>query len=313
MGSSKQTKEQSMNDNTQEKSRTGVFLVLIAGLLWGTMGIWVRNLNAAGITTGDITLLRSLGMVFLLGLYGLFFRRSMFRIRLKDIWCFLGTGIVSILFFNYCYMTTITRTSLSVAALLLYTSPAFVLIGSSLLFRERFTLRKLLALFMAFFGCVCISGIFQSAETISPRNLAVGIGAGFGYAMYSIFGHYALKRGYGGTTITFYTFLIASAGMLPFGAPVKVFHILSGDISLLPYVPGLIVICTLIPYLSYTAGLNRMETGLASIVACVEPVAATLVGFFLYREKLSGSELLGILFVLGSVVVINLKKPSQKA
>lgn len=299
-----------MNEKTTKNS-LGLLLVLCAGILWGTMGIWVRNLNSAGLTTKDITLLRSLGMVVLLGLYGLFFRRSMFRIHIKDIWCFLGTGIVSILFFNYCYMTTITRTSLSVAALLLYTSPAFVLILSTILFRERFTVRKCIALLMAFAGCVCISGIFQSDAPLSPLNLAIGIGAGFGYAMYSIFGHYALKRGYSGTTITFYTFLIATIGLCPFCSPVKSIRIVSSDISLFPYVGGLWIVCTLIPYLTYTEGLKRMETGLAAIVACIEPVSATLVGLLVYKEGLSASEILGILFVLGSVCVINLSSRTQ--
>lgn len=298
-----------MKTKTQPKtSATGLLLVLTAGLLWGSMGIWVRTLSDAGLSAMDITLLRCIGMVTLLGLYGLFGNRRLFRVRLRDLWCFLGTGIVSILFFNYCYMTTITRTSLSVAALLLYTSPTFVLLFSTFLFKESFTLRKGIALLTAFAGCVCISGIFESASGISPLNLAIGIGAGFGYAMYSIFGHYALKRGYSGVTISFYTFLIAGIGLVPLSSPKKVLRVLTTDMSLIPYVLGLIILCTLIPYLSYTAGLLRMETGRAAIIACIEPVAATLVGFLAFGETLSLSELLGILFVLGSVVIVNVSK-----
>ena len=89
----------------------------------------------------------------------IFFRRELLRIRLRDLWCFLGTGIGSIVFFNYCYFKTISLTSMSVAAVLLYTAPAIVMVLSRILFGERFTVRKVTALVMTFVGCIFVTGI----------------------------------------------------------------------------------------------------------------------------------------------------------
>ena len=85
-------------------------LVLAAGSLWGLMGLLVRSLNAQGLGSMEICFVRS-SVTFLCMLLGLLvFDRKALRIRLKDIWCFIGTGAFSVAFFNYCYFKTMTLT-----------------------------------------------------------------------------------------------------------------------------------------------------------------------------------------------------------
>ncbi len=290
--------------------------MLLAAVLWGALGIWVRKLNSAKLGSWEITFFRCVGMVTVLGIYGvirgLITKKWIFAVRLKDFWCFLGTGLVSILFFNYCYMTTISRTSLSVAALLLYTSPAFVLVFSAFCFKEKMNGRKYIALLMALAGLVCVSGILTGGMSVGVVDFFIGIGAGLGYGLYSIFGRYALMRGYSSVTISFYTFLVAGIGILPLADVGRAFRTVSDDTGLLPYVLGLILVCTVVPYLSYTAGLSRMENGNAAIAACVEPVAATLIGLVWFHESIGLPEILGIVLILGSTVVVNLKGKSER-
>ena len=110
-------------------------LILIAGVLWGSMGLFVRTLNAQGLASMEIVGLRATVTVVALFLFLLLFDRKLFKICWKDLWCFLGTGICSIVFFNFCYFKAITLTSLSVAAILLYTAPAIVMVLSYFLFQ----------------------------------------------------------------------------------------------------------------------------------------------------------------------------------
>ena len=65
-------------------------------------------------------------LLVLVGLYLLIFARDKLRVRLRDLWCFAGTGIVSLLLFSWCYFSGMQEASLSVMAVLLYTSPAFI-------------------------------------------------------------------------------------------------------------------------------------------------------------------------------------------
>lgn len=292
--------------------KTAPIFVLIAGCLWGSMGIFVRGLSLYGFTSLEIGALRVFGALLFLGTGIFLYNRKMFRIRLKDLWCFFGTGIVSIVFFNYCYFTTIQLTSLSVAAVLLYTAPVIVTTLSIFLFKEQFHAKKLLALVMAFTGCVLVTGILSQKLTLTTGGILLGLGAGFGYAMYSIFGRYAIERGYESLTISFYTFLFACFGFFPLIDIKHLAECFEPEWSLAGLLAGLVMLNTVIAYLTYTIGLTYMEAGRASILASIEPVVASVIGFFLYKERLSVMTLLGVVLVLGSAVIVNLEMENGK-
>ena len=71
-------------------------------------------------------------------------------------------------------------------------------------------------------------------------------------------------------------------------------------------------ITSVMPYLFYTYGLTLIESSKASIIAAIEPVVATLIGFFVLKQDLSVYSIIGIVFVLLSLVTlnVNLKKKS---
>lgn len=287
-------------------------LVLAAGSLWGLMGLLVRSLNATGLSSMEIAAIRSTITCISLFAGMLLFNRKAFRIKWKDIWCFIGTGACSVTFFNYCYFKTMTLTSLSVAAVLLYTAPAIVMLMSAFLFKEKLTVKKIAALFLAFLGCAFVSGIVGGAGTLSVKGILFGLGAGFGYALYSIFGRYALERGYSSLTISFYTFLCSSVCTFFFADWGEIVSALSGNASVMIRTVVLVLIVTLLPYLSYTRGLNGLENGTASVLASIEPVVATLVGVAIYKETLNMWNVMGICLVLGSIVLINVKGKGKK-
>lgn len=121
------TEDFSKKDSGRKGLNLSVVFVLAAGSLWGLMGLLVRSLSAADLSSMEICFIRA-GITFLSMLTGLLLiDRKALKIKLKDIWCFVGTGAFSVAFFNYCYFKTMTLTSLSAAAVLLYTAPAFVI------------------------------------------------------------------------------------------------------------------------------------------------------------------------------------------
>ena len=283
-------------------------LILIAGVLWGSMGLFVRTLNAQGLASMEIVGLRAAVTAVSMFLFLLLCNRRLFVIRLKDLWCFLGTGICSIVFFNFCYFKAITMTSLSVAAILLYTAPAIVMVLSYFLFKEKLTKRKLLALVMTFIGCVLVTGILSETGSVSAGGILVGLGAGLGYALYSIFSRYALEKGYSSLTITFYTFLIAAIASCFLADMGAVAQVAAGSIGNLFFCLAFGVLCTVAPYLTYTLGLQYVENGKASIIASIEPVTATLLGAVLFHEKLTVSGVLGVVLVLVALALCSDQK-----
>lgn len=286
--------------------RIAPYFIILAGSLWGILGGFVRVISEYGFSSLQLTCLRSLITFSCLLIFLVIYDRKLLRIQIKDIWMFLGTGICSIAFFSFCYFRVIELTSLSTAVILLYTSPIFVTILSALLFRERITPRKITALLLAFSGCLLITGVLQSSMNLTPAALLYGLGAGFGYSLYSIFGHFAVEK-YHSFTITLYTFLFASVATIPFSGPVSIINRLTLHPAAL--VPVLLssILCGVFPYIFYTLGLTYAEAGKAAILASVEPVVGTLVSVFYLKERMTLLTFLGILLVLSALILLSIQ------
>ena len=288
------------------------FLILLAGILWGSMGLFVRPLNAKGLSSWDIVFIRAFLTMVFMAVFILVKDRSLFKIKLKDIWCFIGTGLLSIVFFNLCYFKEITIAPLSIASILLYTAPAFVMVISAFCFKERLTKRKIAALFLSFLGLMFVTGVFSSGERLTLKTLFIGLGAGLGYALYSIFSRYALEKGYSSFTISFYTFLLATVSTVFFIKPGEVTDVAFSSVSMIVLLIAFALVSTIIPYLTYTVGLKGVENGQASIIASIEPVVATLIGIIWFHEKMSVWVLIGIVLVLTGIVISNISVKEEK-
>ena len=282
--------------------------VLSAGTLWGVMGVFVRKLGTYGFSPLQIACLRILFGAVLFLLITAIFRRDLLKIQPRDVGLFLGMGLLSLLLFTVCYFTTISLASLSVAAILLYTSRIWVMLMSAVCFREKITGRKLLCAAMAFGGCVLVSGI-GSAASLSPMVIVTGLLSAVGYGLYSIFGTFALRK-YQPLTVTTYAFLFGAAGALLLCNPAQIARVICesgqpGRLVLLITVTAFVT--AVLPYLLYTVGLSRMRASAAAIMASIEPVVATTAGALVFGEALTVPAFAGIALVLGAIVVLNAK------
>ena len=291
----------------EKKGALGNILIITAGLFWGSMGIFVRHLNALGFTSIQVACLRLTFAGVLFAVILLIKEPKGFRIKVRDIPLFLALGLVSILFFTYCYFTAIRLMTMSTAAILLYTSPIWVMILAIIFLKEKITLQKIVALVLAFSGCVLVSG-FGGKVTVT--GILVGLGSGLGYGLYSIFGTFALKK-YSPYTVTCYTFLIAGLGSIAVSDPADLVSKISASgniLSLFGFVLLTSVVTAVIPFLLYTIGLNRTTAGKAAVLATVEPAAATLFGVFVMNETIGPVAVAGILLVFSAIFVLSLRK-----
>lgn len=278
--------------------------VLAAGAMWGTISIFIRHLDGAGLSALQVCLIRTLLAWLITGAFLAIRSPQLLSIRLRDCWYFIGTGIISYALFSTCYFMAVAMSQVSVAVMLLYTSPVFVTLLSAVIFHERMTRRKWLALVCTVTGCVLVAGVFQGHLAVPLPALALGLASGFLYALYSIFGRFALSR-YDPLTVTFYTFTFATAAMLPLGHPGYIFEVLMGDPSLWLWVAGIAIVCSVLPYFLYTVGLQYMESGKAAIMATIEPFVGSAVGIFFFAEPHGLLKLIGMALILGSVIILN--------
>lgn len=281
-------------------------LAIGAGIFWGTMGFFRRTLDYMGVSAMGVIAVRCLfgGAVFAAVM--LIKDRNAFKVKLKDAWIFLCSGIISLLVFGWCYFRAMDEMSLSAAAILLYTAPFFVIIMSAPLFKEKLTGRKLAAMALAFAGCCLVSGIGSGGGHITLLGLALGIGSGICYALYSIFSRIAINRGYSTFTINFYSCALATLGAVIIDGTGG-YEIAFSSAANFLYAVGTGVITCFMPYMLYTKSLVGLENGKASIMASIEPVVATILGFLIYSEKPTPLSIAGIILVLSAIVMLNIK------
>jgi drug/metabolite transporter (DMT)-like permease len=123
---------------------------------------------------------------------------------------------------------------------------------------------------------------------------------------------FALNRGYSSLTVNVYSFGIGSVVCIPFTNFALVAATVAGD-------PGRMAVillmhtlfASLIPYMLYTYGMKFMDTGKASILVSVEPVAAALFGLAIYNEIPTAICVAGIVLVLFAIALLNYKPPSS--
>ena len=248
--------------------------ILAAAACWGCIGLFNRPLLNAGIAPENLVVIRNLGGLAVMALFFLCTDRSVFKMKAKHLPIFIATGIISVVLFTLCYFNAQKLCSLSVSAILLYTAPAMVVLMSALVFKEKITGKKLVALALALLGC----------------------------ALYSIFAPFGLRH-YSPLAVVFWTFVFAALGALFVADWGNLMTVLSVPQNAL-LAAGLVLLSTVAPYILYTKGLANVESGKASIMASIEPVVGTLVGPLVFGEPISAGVFLGLACILACVYIL---------
>ena len=260
-------------------------MVIASAVLWGLYGSFVTVLTSMGLSQNAMVFLRMFATSIPVGILMFATDRSAFKVRPADIPLFIANGVLSLLFFVFCYTSAIKVTKIA---------------------------RKVFCCLLAVVGCAFASGIggelfsgTGSGSLITPAGLLLGLGAGLGYALYSIFSRIILNRGYSVYTNVCYSFGVAMIS----------FFILScadGSVSQVfgsPSRTALALLCGILTgslaYVLYTAGMKGMETSRAAQLTTIEPVTAAILGSVLFHQPLSVWEIAGIAMVVGSVVMMN--------
>ncbi len=209
--------------------------------------------------------------------------------------------------FYFSYPQAVIQTSVTTAAVLLYTAPAFVTLIAWRVWGEPLGARKLVALTLAFVGCALVARAYEPAQlSLNGVGLAFGLAAGFTYALYTVFSKSALERFESWTALTYALFF----GVL-FLLPLQT---LDGFAPLVQQ-PGawifLLAIAvgpTLGSLALYNAGLSRVPASNASLVATIEPVVASVLAFSFLGERLEFLQLVGGALVIAGAVWLSAGK-----
>lgn len=281
------------------KSYVAYFITILGASFWGLTGLFVEALYTNGFTAWEIVTIRLSSSTFILIVLLSIFSRKHLYIRLKHLPYFIGLGVVSIVIFNWCYFTVMEQTSLSIAVVLLYTSPVFVTLLSRIIFKEKITRKKTVSLILTIVGCaLAIKLIPLGNVSIPVVSIFLGLLSAFFCATYSIIGKF-ISWHYNFLTITVYALLMGSLFILPTsGLWKKTEAFQSVDVWINIF--GVAILSTILAYTLYTFGLAYIESSKAAILGAMEPIVAVLVGVLVFADSLNFLQIIGIFLVIAS-------------
>ena len=299
----------------RKAAKISTIFIMCSAVCWGSIGLVSRPLLSYGLDPVHITFLRCSITAVTLIIFSALFKRESLRISgIKNTLRFIGSGVVGVALMYVFYFKTVDSATLSLAAVLLYTAPCFVLIMSCIFFKEKVTVKKIIALVIASAGCVLSTGLISTlsgdVSHISVLGVLTGAAAGLCYAFYTIISNQLLKT-YSSLTIITYSFFIGTICLIPVCDFDSMLDVMA-QVNVLPFIIPLSFCCTLLPYVLYTFGLNHVEPSKASIMALVEPVVATLWSILYFREGYTLTGLLGIVLVFVSLIILNIGKAESE-
>ena len=291
----------------------GAVLILIAGCLWGSIGLFIRLMSDAGASAATISFLRmAFAFVILLVVTVIRSGISAFRVSRRVLFFSALLGLVCHGVYNVFYSWAVVQIGVTVSAVLLNVAPVFTAILSAIFFHERVTSRKCMALFINVLGCVlAATGGQFTAASLSISGILFGVASGLCYALTAIFGKLAGEDS-DPFVVSTYSYLFAALFLAVFLRPWETPITLTLPIVWLGFLYALIP--TAIGYLFYYQGVQQIqESSKVPVIASMETVTAAILGVLVLSEKLTALHYLGIAVVMASIVLMQRNKSASDA
>ena len=289
-----------------ETNKKAALIVALSAASFGFLGVPVRFLHENGFAPLDITAVRLFVTTIALVLIALVVDRDLFKVRKKDLLFFILFGFFKLMSDVTLFRAQVTI-DLSLSTLLQMTAPYYVLVISLFLFKERITLMKILAMLVAFIGCIFVTGVITGGmHSLDFVGVASALISGLFFGLYTIGCKLSSDKGYKPVTTMMYMFLFASLMTIPFANDVKVVESFV-DVHLILGVLSLGVLMTLIPFFVSTWGVQKLEASKVSLISVMEVITACIVGYFLFDEEMTVLNIIGMSLVVASIVIMDLK------
>lgn len=276
----------------------GALLVLVASAGFGTLAIFGKLAEAAGLNTTTLLAFRftiGAGLLWV----GLLFLGRARRLPAEQLKVAFVLGLLYASFSGL-FFWALLYIPAGIAAIAFYTYPAYVYAVSVSFLGEQLTRLKLIALVVAVSGVALIVG--GDTVGIDLFGIVLILLAAVGYALY-IAGSRAALGSIDADLLAGVVLIATSISFVGFGlVSGRLFVPASGEQW--GIILGIAVLGTAVPIFLYVAGLEHIEASRASILGTAEPLVTVLLGVALLDEIVTPTVAIGGALVLLGVALI---------
>ncbi|MGW6929957.1 EamA family transporter [Lentzea sp. NPDC054927] len=293
---------------------TGLIAAAVSFISFGTSGAFVKPLLEAGWSPTAAVTARALAAGLVLLPFVLVSLRGKWELLLKARWAVVGMGMVGVAVTQVLYFAAIQRIPVATALLIEFLAP-LILVGFTWAVSRRTPAPVVLVgSVLAVGGLVLVIGP-GAIQAVDPIGLALAFGAAIGCSVYFVIAARPNEglppvalAGAGMLLAAPVLALVGATGLLPFTATF-------GDLSLLGtttawWVP-LLVVAVVGTALAYASGITAsgiLGSRLASFIALLEVVSASLFAWLLLGEELSPLQLFGGVLILAGIASVRAER-----
>lgn len=286
----------------------GILIILLAAILWGTVGVTTRAIFTLSETTAlTVAFLRlALALPVLAASAAAVLGRRGFSASPRHLLLMAGIGSM-LAVYQLCYFGAIQRVGVAVATLVtLCAAPVIVALISTTFLGERPTRKLVLAASLAIVGTMLL---ISPAEDAVPGDdtmfgLVLALGSATGYALVAIASRAIARAAHPLTSMTV-GFGVGSLALLPALLLEGVNFSFSPEAWVLLLYLG--IVPSAVAYVLFTIGMRTTVATVASLVTLIEPLTAAALAWLLFGEELGQLALVGAALLLGAVFLLTLE------
>ncbi len=277
---------------------SGILLIVVSAATFGSLAIFGRFAYAAGLNVFTLLFLRFSFSALLMA--GLLVTSRQALPRGKVLAQLIGMGALGYVAQSICYLTAIQYASAGLVALLLYLYPTLVALLSTLFLKSRLTRLKVAALAMATLGAALTANP-QGPQAGSPLGILLAIGSAVIYSIYIVVGAGVMQKvsSFQSSAVIFASAGLVFSGLTALQGPQWPVN-LDGWLA----VGGIVLFATVIPVVTFLAGLKRIGPTDASMLSTLEPAVTVLLAALLLGEPPQPLTLLGGALILSAVLLV---------
>ena len=290
----------------KKNDNTGMLSTFVGGTLWGINGVMGNYLFLnKNVTTPWLIPYRLILAGFLLLGY-LYYKKGsqIFDIlkNPKDLVQIILFGFIGMLGTQYTYFSAIQFSNAAIATVLTYFGPTLVLIYMCLREKRKPLKYEIVSICLSSFGVFLLAthGDITSLQ-ISFKALVWGILSALSVVFYTVQPESLLKK-YGASIVVAWGMMIGGIFIAFVAKPWNIsvtFDFITFLVLML-----IIVFGTIIAFILYLTGVNIIGPTKASIIACIEPVAATICAILFLGVTFDFLDVIGFLCIISTIFIV---------
>lgn len=290
----------------QSKSRLWTVLAALAAVMWGISGLFAESLFkvSSKITPIWLTQIRLIISGIVLLIIATILHQKPFSVLKdkKNTLHIIAYGVFGLLPVQVFYFIAIEMANASIATILQFIGPFFVLTYLAVTHQQVLRRLDVLAAILAFIGVFLLSthGNFNQLA-ITPLALFFGLLSALGEASYTLIPVKLVKR-VSSLVVTGWGMLFAGVGLI---IVYPQFPVIPNTPRVWLDVSAIIIIGTIIPFQIMANALRYVKPSTVSLLDAFEPLSATVGSVLVFGLVMSGMDWLGTFLVIGSVLALN--------